>query len=962
METDSDSDISSVVTPVLPEDSLISIVKNLFSLIDINNDGTLTKHECLKSFQRNDTSAYTLVSNISNEHPSAASLRLLLKPSTYKATFQSMDTDLNGRISIDELIYFCQTNHFQKDNSNNSNDDDNNEATTNNITEEINDQTAMDALLSLQKMCATIHHLDGPRLLDIRKQVVQIGSKHEKYFHRFMDEKVNLRKINQFTSQTRGELMASLINPPEKVKQVCLPLCTLYNLPKKWINVRSSVKQMQSGSTAIFKRFRTALINHDKKIEEKDYTNNHTVDEFPPIVSDIKIIVDNRNLIPNEVAKVSVAAASLVYLYSGLIEYANAWLTSKLHRRVVDFCKKNISDIDECSKLHDRTSGLDAEETKRIFHESFHHTLTSNLRRSAAIQTVLGGSSAMSSKSNLLFSPLTTSKKNGKKMGNTGGSNILKNSKLSLKMQMLIKDPFPKVKHQQKWIGSPSSNRGLTYSSSSNHFIQNIQEIPRKVPPVPESSIILEMREIQREKKNNRRRRRPKSSHPHLEPIKQFNHRRPKTAPTTDGKSWALTKEIDSMMCLGGEEEDGDDNGYYNDDFEAVPSTSSSPTRPRTAPGNGAAQRRHQQKGDFKSKFRTRSSKGSRGSSKGRKNAFGRLKHAKAWIGSPSTNRELTYSSTSNRIINNIQSIPKIPPRIPGEREFDNIFPESSSILSQPSNVTSIPSQIEDIYISQRSRRTGGGYIVNSNNLKESIEKDIIVSSSSSTSLHKKNKKWIGSPSSKLPFTFSRTANKHFTQLQMWPQYDATKDVGCSYTHSKSFQKFQKSQVRAEYIEKTKNVIKRQNEMRRKQKGAFSAAVTMTESSLPTDVDDTITALFNSISSKLYIGWKDRRGQMMNYPNICRGLSKNKRRGGSTDGYINDMDMYSSLLAIGVDLNDDEYTMLKRVLLPTNKHGHYSSSKVVELIMSGKTLIAEYTNDDEEDASRPAHHGMVIHV
>ena len=150
--------------------------------------------------------------------------------------------------------------------------------------------------------------------------------------------------------------------------------------------------------------------------------------------------------------------------------------------------------------------------------------------------------------------------------------------------------------------------------------------------------------------------------------------------------------------------------------------------------------------------------------------------------------------------------------------------------------------------------------------------------------------------------------------------------------------------------------------MRRKQKGAFSAAVTMTESSLPTDVDDTITALFNSISSKLYIGWKDRRGQMMNYPNICRGLSKNKRRGGSTDGYINDMDMYSSLLAIGVDLNDDEYTMLKRVLLPTNKHGHYSSSKVVELIMSGKTLIAEYTNDDEEDASRPAHHGMVIHV
>jgi hypothetical protein len=57
--------------------------------------------------------------------------------------------------------------------------------------------------------------------------------------------------------------------------------------------------------------------------------------------------------------------------------------------------------------------------------------------------------------------------------------------------------------------------------------------------------------------------------------------------------------------------------------------------------------------------------------------------------------------------------------------------------------------------------------------------------------------------------------------------------------------------------------------------------------------------------------------------------------------------------------------MLLRVLLPTNKKGQYSTQKIVDLIMSGRTLLAE--EDGEEgggEAVRPTspHQGLVVNV
>ena len=47
-------------------ESCEDVVKQLFNLIDSNHDGSLTKSEILKSFQRNDTEAYKLVSSLSS--------------------------------------------------------------------------------------------------------------------------------------------------------------------------------------------------------------------------------------------------------------------------------------------------------------------------------------------------------------------------------------------------------------------------------------------------------------------------------------------------------------------------------------------------------------------------------------------------------------------------------------------------------------------------------------------------------------------------------------------------------------------------------------------------------------------------------------------------------------------------------------------------------------------------------
>ena len=111
--------------------------------------------------------------------------------------------------------------------------------------------------------------------------------------------------------------------------------------------------------------------------------------------------------------------------------------------------------------------------------------------------------------------------------------------------EKLIENPFPRVRHKKGWKGSPSSNRGISFSSSANHFIINIQEIPRSLPKIPPFLYTLPENE---QKKNNLRPLtsngfRNNSSIKAAQLAAMHNRRRPNTAPVAqDETKWALTK------------------------------------------------------------------------------------------------------------------------------------------------------------------------------------------------------------------------------------------------------------------------------------------------------------------------------------------------------------------------------------------------------------------------------------
>ena len=492
--------------------------------------------------------------------------------------------------------------------------------------------------------------------------------------------------------------------------------------------------------------------------------------------------------------------------------------------------------------------------------------------------------------------------------------------------------------------------------------------------------------------------------------------RRPYTAPTgeemgneTDGKDgkdgrvdvfekggWAVTNSS----------AEDDEANYYVDDFEAPSPTAAAvrrpQMRPQTAPGVARPRAARKKKGG-----RGRGERGGRRrngsrqrrarpsttktvtlSSKKRFNIrSGRVKHKHEWKGSPSTNKELTYSSTANRVIKNVQAIPRDPPRIPGMEEMG---PETDHILTaQLSNVTSIPSQLDDVkqklsrsmnrrgHSASSSGRLGGGgshHLSSSSSLLKSTttEEDDDDAASGLVDGHRGGRRgghgerggrggggegggeggggadrgarhsqtWIGSPSSKLPFTFSRTANIHFKQKQMWPHYDAVEDAGCSFTKTKSYKRFHKKQMEEERKEKMGRIEGRHREMRKRQRGALSAAIAMTERELPNEVDDEIERMFFSITDKLFFSWKDRRGEMMKFPSICEGLAKN--------GFVNESDMMASLHAVGIELTTGEFSIFCRVLYPKNSKGDYSCLKICDHVMSGRNLLHGEGDEEEE--------------
>ena len=121
--------------------------------------------------------------------------------------------------------------------------------------------------------------------------------------------------------------------------------------------------------------------------------------------------------------------------------------------------------------------------------------------------------------------------------------------------EKLIENPFPRVRHKKGWKGSPSSNRGISFSSSANHFIINIQEIPRSLPKIPPFLYTLPENEQEKkikEKNNNLKNNlrpltsngfRNNSSIKAAQLAAMHNRRRPNTAPVAqDETKWALTK------------------------------------------------------------------------------------------------------------------------------------------------------------------------------------------------------------------------------------------------------------------------------------------------------------------------------------------------------------------------------------------------------------------------------------
>ena len=286
----------------------------------------------------------------------------------------------------------------------------------------------------------------------------------------------------------------------------------------------------------------------------------------------------------------------------------------------------------------------------------------------------------------------------------------------------------------------------------------------------------------------------------------------------------------------------------------------------------------------------------------------------------------------------------------------------SADELSSVSHTTSMPSKVSDV-LDQAESSTG------LESSKEGVEKSKGHAGSieqrrgraaNISSSHDRDRKWIGSPSSTLPFTFSRTANLHFKNEQMWPSYDASKDAGCSFTQTSRFRKWSRKQLRHQEREISDVVDKRHHIMRVKQRGALAAAIAMTEAELPEQVDEDVAEKFDGITEKIYASWRDRRGLMMTFPQVIMGLdsSKKRRLGEEMGSYISEKDLSSAMQCVGLELSNDEFTMFCRLLYPKNRSGHFSCGKVIDLVMAGRTLLGSAGNAATSSGSK----GLVLSV
>ena len=109
-------------------------------------------------------------------------------------------------------------------------------------------------------------------------------------------------------------------------------------------------------TSSLFAQFRKVLLQHDQLRAEYESTlneydnDNEYMNVSPSIVHDLRAVVNDSRCTPSKLAKVSLASASLVYMYIGLLEYADAWQQSAADRKVVDFTKKKLFEVDQLSR------------------------------------------------------------------------------------------------------------------------------------------------------------------------------------------------------------------------------------------------------------------------------------------------------------------------------------------------------------------------------------------------------------------------------------------------------------------------------------------------------------------------------------------------------------------------------------------------------------------------------------
>jgi hypothetical protein len=150
---------------------------------------------------------------------------------------------------------------------------------------------------------------------------------------------------------------------------------------------------------------------------------------------------------------------------------------------------------------------------------------------------------------------------------------------------------------------------------------------------------------------------------------------------------------------------------------------------------------------------------------------FSNVTARRAWVGSPSTYKEMSFSSSANKHIRNAQEIPAEPPQV-----------FSRPIISKPR--------------SKNNHKDQGNQL-------EQIKAEL---------------RWKGAPSSFKKLQFSGSANTIIHNTQDIPIYNAANDKLCPYSQTSRFKKHQKMLERLQKKELKQQQRKLAREVQRKRR------------------------------------------------------------------------------------------------------------------------------------------------